>query len=110
MNGNLSNPKPEHTTGASGRGARRSGGAGTGRTGRRQNSSPRGLVSRVPSKASKTHRLNVSPEARKNEILCKPMEEHNDRLTTGLCPVYPRDEKRSLFLAADQWTDAFLSL
>ena len=29
----LSNPKPEHTTGGSGRGARRGGGAGSGRTG-----------------------------------------------------------------------------
>ena len=28
------------------------------------------------------------------------------RLTSG----YPRDEKRSSFLAADQWADAFLSL
>ena len=35
----------------------------------------------VPSKASKTRRLNVSPEARTSEILCKPMEEQNHRLT-----------------------------
>ena len=44
----------------------------------------------VPSRASLTRRLNVSPNARTSEILCKPMEEHNDRLTSGLCPVYVR--------------------
>ena len=38
------------------------------------------------------------------------MEEHNERLTSGLSAAYQRGEKRSLFLAADQWTDAFLSL
>ena len=79
----LSSPKPGHTRGDSGRGARRCGGAGSGRTGRRQNSSPKRKPSLVPSKASKPSRLNVSPKARTSEILCKPMEEHNDRLTTG---------------------------
>ena len=64
----------------------------------------------MPCKASKTRRLNVSPEARTSKILCKLMEEHNDRLTSGSFAVYPQDEKRSLFLAADQWTDTFLSL
>ena len=34
-------------------------------------------------KASKTRLLNDSSEARTSEILCKPMEEHNDRLTSG---------------------------
>ena len=38
------------------------------------------------------------------------MAEQNLRLTTGSSPVYKRDEKRSFFLAADQWTDAYLSL
>ena len=38
---NLSSPKPGHTTGGSGRGARRGGGAASGRTGCQQNSSPR---------------------------------------------------------------------
>ena len=38
------------------------------------------------------------------------MEEHNEWLTSGLSAVYQPDEKRSLFLAASQWTDAFLSL
>ena len=41
---------------------------GEGRTGRRQNASPRRQPSFVPSKASKTDVLNVFPEARKNEI------------------------------------------
>ena len=38
------------------------------------------------------------------------MGEQNPRLTTGSSPVYNQDEKRSLFMAADQWNDAFLSL
>ena len=38
------------------------------------------------------------------------MEELNPRMATGSSPVYQRDEKRSFFLAADKWTDAFLSL
>ena len=75
MSPNLSSPKPGHTTGGSGRGARRGGGAGSGRTGCQQNCSPRRQASLAPSKASKTRRLNVSPEARTSEILCKPMEE-----------------------------------
>ena len=70
--GDFSSPKPGHTTSGSGRGARRIGGAGPGRTGRRQNSSPRRQESLVPPKASKTGLLNVSPEARTSEILCKP--------------------------------------
>ena len=49
----LSNPKPGHTTGGSGRGARRSGRAGSGRIGCQQNYSPRKQRSTVPSKASK---------------------------------------------------------
>ena len=79
----LSNPKLGHTTGGSGRGAQRSGGAGSGRTGRRQNSSPRRQATLAPPKASKTRRLNDSPEARTSETQFKPMEEHNDRLTTS---------------------------
>ena len=55
---NLSNPKPGHTTGASGRSARRGGGAGSGRTGCQQNCSPRKQASLVPSKASKTRLLS----------------------------------------------------
>ena len=47
-------------------------------------------VHNVPSKASQKRRLNVSPEARTSEILCKPTEEQNLRLTRGLSPVYHR--------------------
>ena len=79
----LSSPKPGHTTSGSGRGARRSGGMGSGNTGCQHNFSPRRRASLVPSKSSETGRLNDPPEARTNEILCKPMEEQNPRLTTG---------------------------
>ena len=58
----LSNPKPGHTTGGSGWGARRGGGAGPGKTGRRQISAPMRQASLVPPKASKTRPLNDSPE------------------------------------------------
>ena len=34
----------------------------------------------------------------------------DNRFITGLSAVYQQDEKRSFFLAADQWNDAFLSL
>ena len=55
-------------------GSRRTAGwrARLGRTGCQQNCSPRRLASLVSSKASKTRRLNISPEARTSEILCKP--------------------------------------
>ena len=86
----LSSPKPGHTTGGSGRGARRAGGAGSGRTGCQQNCSPKRKASLAPSKATKTRRLNVPPEARTSEIVCKPMGEQNPRLTRGLSAVHPR--------------------
>ena len=86
MSGNLSNPKPGHTTGGSGRGARRGGGAGSGRIGCQQNCPPRRRASLAPPKASKTRRLNIPPEARTSEILFKPMGEQNPRLTRGLSP------------------------
>ena len=70
--------------GQPGRGARRNGGAGSGRTGCQQNCSPRGHASLAPSKESKTSRLNVFPEARTSEILCKPMQEQSPRLNRGL--------------------------
>ena len=54
--------------------------------------------------------LNDSPEARTSEILCKPMGEHNGRLTSSLNAVYQRDEKRFWFLDADECTDAYLPL
>ena len=106
----LSNPKPGHTTGGSGRSARRSGQAGSGKIECQQNYSPRKQKTTVPSKASKKRRFNVSPKARTSEFLCKPTEEQNQRLTIGLSAVYHPDEKRSLFLAAKRWNDAFLSL
>ena len=84
----LSNPKPGHTTGGSGRSSRRSSRAGSGKIGCQQNFSPRKHKPTVPSKASKKRLFNVSPEARTSEILCKPMEEQNQRLTRGLSPVY----------------------
>ena len=71
LNINLSSPKPGHTTGGSGRGARRIGGVGLGRTGCQQNCLPKRLDSLVPSKASRTRGLNVFPEARISELLCK---------------------------------------
>ena len=83
---NLSSPKPGHTTGGSRRSARRSGGAGSGRTVRQQNCAPREQSFLALCKASKKHRLNVSPEAQTSEILCKPMEEQNQRFITGSSP------------------------
>ena len=54
----------------------------------------------------KTNVLNVSSEARTKEILWKPIEEQNERLTLGLS-LGPR----ALFvLAADQGTEAYLCL
>ena len=38
------------------------------------------------------------------------MEEHSERLTSGLSADYPRDSELSSFLASDQWTDTCLSL
>ena len=58
---NLSNPKPGHTTGGSGRGARRSGQAKLGRIECQQNYFRRKRKSTVLSKKSKTCRLNASP-------------------------------------------------
>ena len=82
---NLTSSKPGHTTGGSGRGGARWGaGAGRGGAGRDADGSVRPGDSR-PScfRGSKTNVPNVSPEARTNEILCKPVEEHNERLTRG---------------------------
>ena len=64
----------------------------------------------LPSRRWKNDLLGVSLEAPTKETLCKPMEEQNPRLTRGLSAVYHRGEKRSSFLDADQWTDAYLSL
>ena len=60
----------------------------------------------VPSKASNTRRLNVPPEARTSEILCKSnagsKSAVDNRFITGLSAAYQRDRERSSFLAADQ--------
>ena len=110
----MSIPKPGHTTGGSGRDDRRGGRAGSGTIGCHQNCLPRKQRSLVPAKASKIRRLKVSPEARTSEILCKPSagtkSPVDNRFICGLSSVYQRDRERSLFLAADQWTDAFLFL
>ena len=90
FNANLSSPKPGHTTGRSHWGARRGGGAGSGTTVCQQNCAPREQSFLALFKASKTRRLNVSPEAQTSEILCKPMEEQNPRFTIGSSPVYQR--------------------
>ena len=47
---------------------------------------------------------------KQTQILYKSMEEQSPRLTRGLFAVYLRDEGHSSFLAADQCTDAYLSL
>ena len=92
--------------GAPGGAARR----GPAKSGANRITRPGNKKSTVPFKAPKKRRFNVSPEARTGEIQCKPTEEQNQQLTTGLSVVDQRDEKRALFLAAEQWTDAFLSL
>ena len=61
-----------------------------GKIGCQRNYSPRKQKSTVPSKKTKKCRFNVSPEARTSEILFKPTEEQNHRLTRGLSPVYHR--------------------
>ena len=57
---------------------------GRARLGANRTIRPGNKMSIVPSKASKTRRFNVSREARTSEILCKPTEEANQRLTSGL--------------------------
>ena len=67
-------------------------------------------ISLVLSKGSNTYRFHVSRKTRRSEIIFKPTETPNQRLTYGLSAVYERDEKRSLLLAADQLNGAFSSL
>ena len=54
--------------------------------------------------------LNNSSEEQTREIPFKPSREQNVRLPSDLRPLYHRDGKRSLVLAADQCTDAHLSM
>ena len=95
----LSNPKPGHTTGRSGRGIAPRGGEGVrGWVGRdavgsgcqeanrpssRRVDLARRQPSLLPSSDPKKPVLDVSSEAQTNKILCKPMEERNQRLTRG---------------------------
>ena len=67
-------------------------------------------MSLVTPNASKTRCLNDSPEARTNEILCKPNAGTKSPVDERFIRGYPRDEKLSLFLATDQKTVAFFSL
>ena len=109
----LSNPKPGHTTGGSGRGgAWRGSRASRGRARGDADMPVRPIDSRpfLPSRASKTIVVNDFSEARTNEILCKPTEKQNPRLTSGSSAVYQRDGKRSSFLAVDHCTVAHVSL
>ena len=84
-NNNRSNQKPGHTTGRSGRGGARRGGEGErGRVGRdavgsiRPGDNPPSFLQRIEDNV-----LDAFSEARANEILCKPMGERNQRLTSG---------------------------
>ena len=74
-----------HERVASGRTARQRG--ETGQTERRQNSSPRGQASLVPAKAPKPSFLNIFPEARTSEIVCKPVDSktrtYHERVGSG---------------------------
>ena len=89
----LSNPKPGHTTGGSGRSARRSSREGSRKIRYQQNYSPRKQTFTVPSKASKKRRFKVFPKARTSEIQFQTTEEQNQRLTSGLSAVYQREAK-----------------
>ena len=82
---NLSNPKPGNTTGQSSLGGARQGGEGgrgwvgqdaIGSTGQ-ETTHPLALQRIVDTV------LDVFSKARTNGILCKPMEERNQRLTRG---------------------------
>ena len=74
--------------GAGRRTALQQGGVGQGRSGCQRVSPPRKQLSLLLSKASKTTVMHVFLESRPNEILCKPMEEHNERLTRVLSAAF----------------------
>ena len=115
---NLSNPKPGHTTGGSGRSARQSRRAGSGKIGCQQNYSPKKQKSTVPSKASKkasrqrlsrsTNRRNyVYTDEGKKFAVDKQFTNKYQRFTSSF---YQQGKKRALFLPAAQWNVASLSL
>ena len=83
--------------GAARRTARRRGGAGTGRTGRRRFGSPKMDPSLVFSRQWGETLLGVSLEARTDEFLHKPVAEQNERLTSGLSAFFSA-RPRALFI------------
>ena len=86
----LSSPKHGHTTGMLRQGARRGGGAGSGKTVCQENCAHREKSFLALSRASRTRRLTVFPEEQRSDFLCKPMEKQNLRLATSSSPVYQR--------------------
>ena len=93
ISGNLPSPKTGHTTGGSCPGARRGGGAGTGRAGCQQKCAPLGQSFHALSTASLTGRLKAPHKARTSENLCSPMAEQNLHFKTDLAQVYQQDKK-----------------
>ena len=87
--------------GTAGRGR---GGDGAGRDADRSIRAEDNRPSYLPRRLKNTL-LGVFLEARTKETLCKPMEQ-NKRLTTVFSAFYPRDDGRSSFLVADQYTVA----
>ena len=135
----VSNPNPGYSTGGAGWGKARRGRAGPGRAGSGRlgrseagwggarrggargewgKAARNGSARRQPfistSRTTKTTVLDVFSKARTKEILFKPNSGTRppvgERLTSGWRAIYYRDDGRSSFLAADWWTDAFLSL
>ena len=98
-------PKPPHTTGSLIRGgARREGGSGL----RRAAQDADGMV-----RPGDNRPLFPPDDARITFWSCLwnyEQMEQNPRLTRGSSAVYQRDKKRSSFLAADQFPDAYFSL
>ena len=93
VNGDLSSPKPEHTTRGSGRhGAGRT--AGRGDAG--QNKVPTFRSSWKPTAPLALQRnvnncsKSLSKHKQRKKILCKPLREQNVWLTTSLLPIYLR--------------------
>ena len=109
----VSIPETGHTTGGSCRGARRGDRAWSGTTVRQQNCAPRKQSCLAFSKASRTRRLNVAPEAQTSEILCNATAEQNPRLNRGSSLVYFRYITRTRSILCSwllDWNVAFLSL
>ena len=89
----LSNPKPGHTTGQSGRGGARrggEGGSGLGRTGRRRVDPARRRPSLLPSIESKTLSWTTLRKHEQRKSHVNRMREQSHRLTTSLSAVDPR--------------------